>query len=280
MSDNGREDKNPWTKWYWSDWEADTGLQLCGLKAQGLWMKMLSIMARSKKKGYLLCGDKQMESKDLAKLTGETEGEINTLIGELFDHDVPSKSVDGIVYNRRMVREAELSAIRAEAGHYGGLGISKPKAKRKQTLSIDSSKVPSKDEAASASAYASSDPSSPKEEERKNLVSEVIQYLNEKSGKKFNPKSKVSAQHINARVRDGQNLEEFKRVIDVKVAKWKGDPKMDEFIRPETLFGTKMESYLNEKIISPEESASERTKRLNDETEQRYARIEKAKANV
>ena len=84
--DNGREDKNPWTKWFWADYEADIGLRACSLAAQGLWVRMLSYMARSKKKGFLLDGEKQMESKTLAKLIGEPEPLVKALIEELLSH--------------------------------------------------------------------------------------------------------------------------------------------------------------------------------------------------
>ena len=39
-------------------------------------------------------------------------------------------------------------------------------------------------------------------------------------------------------------MEDFKAVIDYKVSEWKGT-KMEDYLRPETLFGTKFESYLN-----------------------------------
>lgn len=51
-----------------------------------------------------------------------------------------------------------------------------------------------------------------------------------------------------ARVNEGFNLEDFKKVIDTKVKSWKGDNKMSAFLRPNTLFGNKFESYLNETI--------------------------------
>ena len=141
---HGREDQNPWTKWYWQDWEADTGLRASSLAAQGLWMRMLSIMARSKKKGFLLDGEKQMESKTLAKLTGEPVVAIETLTEELRRHSVFSQLTDGTIFNRRMVKESEISDIRSRAGHLGG----RPKKQNE-------SKSKSKTKAASASAYAS-----------------------------------------------------------------------------------------------------------------------------
>jgi hypothetical protein len=101
-------------------------------------MEMLSIMARSKKKGYLLDGEKQMESKTLAKIVSISIEETDRLLDELRAHGVFSESVDGIIYNRRMAREGEISEIRAEAGSHGGRpekqNESKTKAKRKQKV--------------------------------------------------------------------------------------------------------------------------------------------------
>ena len=43
-------------------------------------------------------------------------------------------------------------------------------------------------------------------------------------------------------------VDDFKTVIDKKCAEWLGNPKMEQYLRPETLFGTKFESYLNAKV--------------------------------
>lgn len=146
--ETGREDRNPWTKWFWQDWESDIGLQLCSLAAQGLWMHMLSVMARSKNKGYLLDGEKQMESKMLAKKARSTTEETIRFLEELENHNVYSITSDGIIYNRRMVREASLSKIRSDVGKLGG----RPK---KQKESKKKAKVKQDVKALSASASAS-----------------------------------------------------------------------------------------------------------------------------
>ena len=83
------------------------------------------------------------------------------------------------------------------------------------------------------------------------VIKEIIDYLNEKAGTKFRYNSKETVRHINARIKEGYTLEDFKHVVDVKVYNWKKDPKMSAFIRPQTLFGTKMENYVNEKIKKP-----------------------------
>ena len=53
---------------------------------------------------------------------------------------------------------------------------------------------------------------------------------------------------INARLNNGFSLEDFKKVIDTKTNEWKNDKTMCKYLRPETLFVTKFESYLNEVV--------------------------------
>ena len=74
---------------------------------------------------------------------------------------------------------------------------------------------------------------------------EIIEHLNQKSGKNYRYSSKATQKHIKARIKEGFTLEDFKRVIDWKVSRWIGTD-MEQYLRPETLFGTKFESYLNE----------------------------------
>ena len=83
---------------------------------------------------------------------------------------------------------------------------------------------------------------------------EIIEHLNQKSGKNYRYSSKATQKHIKARIKEGFTLEDFKRVIDWKVSKWIGTD-MEQYLRPETLFGTKFESYLNEapatRVVKP-----------------------------
>ena len=76
---------------------------------------------------------------------------------------------------------------------------------------------------------------------------EIVQYLNQKTNKNFKHTSKVTQRHIRARLAEGFTVSDFKQVIDNKCSDWLRDQKMKEYLRPETLFGTKFESYLNSK---------------------------------
>ena len=87
---------------------------------------------------------------------------------------------------------------------------------------------------------------SQKEELKENIAvfKEVIQYLNLKARTRYKGSPK-DATKVNARIKEGFKLEDFKQVIDKKTAEWSGT-NMEAYLRPETLFGTKFESYLNQ----------------------------------
>lgn len=77
---------------------------------------------------------------------------------------------------------------------------------------------------------------------------DIIEYLNTILGTSFKTSTKATKAHIKARFTEKFTLEDFKTVIDKKCKEWGSDPKMVQYLRPETLFGTKFESYLNQKI--------------------------------
>lgn len=72
----------------------------------------------------------------------------------------------------------------------------------------------------------------------------IIDYLNSKCGTSFRPQTKKTQQLVKARMAEGYTVDDFEMVIDRKSGEWKNDPKMCNYLRPETLFGTKFESYL------------------------------------
>ena len=80
------------------------------------------------------------------------------------------------------------------------------------------------------------------------IYSRVVEYLNQKTSKNFKSNSQKTQKLIHARLKEGFSLEDFQKVIDVKTKEWKNDKVMCKYLRPETLFGTKFESYLNEVV--------------------------------
>lgn len=84
------------------------------------------------------------------------------------------------------------------------------------------------------------------EGEKESIYTAVVDYLNQKAGTKYRASSAKTKTLIHARAADGFTLADFQTVIDKKCAEWIGT-EWEKFLRPETLFGTKFESYLNAK---------------------------------
>lgn len=99
----------------------------------------------------------------------------------------------------------------------------------------------------------------PDKEEDKDIDKEkeyisIVSYLNEKAGTGFKATTAKTKSAIHARLAEGFTLEDFKVVIDKKCQEWIGTD-MQKYLRPETLFGTKFEGYLNAKTGRNETNA-------------------------
>lgn len=75
---------------------------------------------------------------------------------------------------------------------------------------------------------------------------EIIDYLNKKTEKNYSHKSKANQKLIQARFNEDNAKEDFFTVIDNMVAQWKGNPKMEEYLRPKTLFSGNFDNYKNQ----------------------------------
>lgn len=75
--------------------------------------------------------------------------------------------------------------------------------------------------------------------------SEIVGYLNERTGKQYRADSGKAKRAITARWHEGYTLADFRRVVDNQLAAWGGDERMAAYLRPETLFGAKFDGYLN-----------------------------------
>lgn len=85
------------------------------------------------------------------------------------------------------------------------------------------------------------------EKEKENIpYVEIVDYLNSASKKSFKSGTKASQTFIKARWKEGHRLDDFKKVIDTKCSEWM-NTEQEQYLRPQTLFGTKFESYLNQK---------------------------------
>jgi len=112
----------------------------------------------------------------------------------------------------------------------------------------------------------------PGDESKTEFAREVLTYLNTKTGSKYLTKKigRFNLAGVTARKNEGHTLEDFQKVIDIKTAEWKGGT-MEKYLRPETLFGSKFESYLNQKNNG---TAGEQQNRINSKSNHGFHRAE------
>lgn len=84
----------------------------------------------------------------------------------------------------------------------------------------------------------------------------IIGYLNNRAGKNYSAKTKKTAQLIHKLLDNGFTVEDFERVIDIKCKQWLNNDKMNQYLRPRTLFSEKFEDYLNEAPARVQQASS------------------------
>ncbi|KIL50604.1 conserved phage C-terminal domain-containing protein [Jeotgalibacillus soli] len=75
---------------------------------------------------------------------------------------------------------------------------------------------------------------------------EIIAYLNTIAEKDYMINTKHTKQLIVERFEEGFTLEDFKKVIRIKTAEWLDHEQFKHYLRPKTLFGENVETYLQQ----------------------------------
>ncbi len=105
--------KKPSLQFYPGDWRKDPTVMCLSLAARGLWFEMLMLMHESPRRGYL-----DLTEQQLSRSVGSTPAEVRRVLKELEQAGTFSREA-GVIFNRRMVRDDDLSAKRSAAGKIG-----------------------------------------------------------------------------------------------------------------------------------------------------------------
>jgi len=229
----------PYFPLYVQDFLTDEKLNECSAESVGVYIKIMCVMHKSKEYGSILL--KQKDKQDtkqefftcldfaykLVKHLPYQRNVVCSAIEELVEEDV--LQIDGNkLSQKRMVKDNEISLIRAKSGRKGG-----------KVTQFAKAKVEAKIEASTEYEYEY-------ENEYVNCKSCIVNYLNLVCGTKYRIDNKKTVSLINARFKERYCVEDFKKVIDIKFKEWGNNFEMVKYLRPETLFGTKFESYLNQ----------------------------------
>lgn len=108
--------------WFWSDWLGDQAVRRLTPAERGVWIDLIGLAAVAQPIGYV-CDDRgtPLTDSEIARVTnaGSAE-EVAKLIAGILEKGAASRDRTGRIYNRRMVRDAELRRKRSEAGKLGG----------------------------------------------------------------------------------------------------------------------------------------------------------------
>lgn len=128
--------RKPWIKWFTRDWRSNAKLRMCSYGARGLWADMISLMAEAERFGFLIINGVVPTCRQLSGLLGGTEKEVAKLRTELGDANVysvtgeampediraliPPDMPDGVIFSRRMVKDAAKAERDRQNGKGGG----------------------------------------------------------------------------------------------------------------------------------------------------------------
>ena len=111
---------DPWMKFYTSDWRSDPRLKMCSPGARGMWIEMICLMHEATPYGHLLIHGQPPNEAQLASLTGIPSAELHDLVAELERFGVFSRTKEGVIYSRKLVRMASEAAKARKNGKRGG----------------------------------------------------------------------------------------------------------------------------------------------------------------
>jgi len=93
---------------------------MCSRAARSLWVDLIGLMHDAEPYGHLLINGKPPTTKQLAAILGDSEKELKNLLVELENAGVFSKTEDGVITSRRMVRDEKKALEDAKNGKRGG----------------------------------------------------------------------------------------------------------------------------------------------------------------
>lgn len=210
------------------------------------WFKLLCMAGKQNNSGVFLMGKIAYTDKMLATIFRMKESTVQMAL-RVFEEFGMVEIIDGVITIPNWNKHQSLDAYekRKERDRIYQAG---KRAERKQLIekSADKSSDSSSDKSSDVGSL-EEDKERERDKDKDIIYTSIIDYLNAVCGTAYRASSAKTRSLIHARLAEGFTENDFRKVIDKKHCEWGNDPKMVKFLRPETLFGTKFESYLNQK---------------------------------
>jgi len=204
-----------------------------------VWFKLLCLAGKQNNSGVFMMGQIAYTDQMLATIFRMKES-IVTMALQTFKQFGMIEIIDGVITIPNWDKHQTLDAYEKKKERDR---LYQQERRERQRLLVQKS---SDSQAIESSDVAVSEEDKEKEDRNKIYIS-IVEYLNQKAGTKYKASSKKTQTCIHARLSEGFTPDDFKTVIEKKCAGWIGT-EWEKYLRPETLFGTKFEAYLNEKV--------------------------------
>jgi hypothetical protein len=103
-----------------SKWMAEKKLKLCSRGARSLWLDILCLMHDATPRGHLMVDELVPTPAQLAAMLGDAESSVASWLDELERFGVFSRTAEGVIYSRRMVRDTAAHVAGRKNGKLGG----------------------------------------------------------------------------------------------------------------------------------------------------------------
>ena len=204
-----------------------------------VWFKLLCLAGKQNNSGVFMMGRIPYTDKMLATIFRMKETTV-TMALNTFEQFGMVELVDGVITIPNWGKHQNLDQLESKKEYMRNYMAEYRQKQKALTEGKPNCKTNSKANVSQADIEEDKDI-----DKEKDYIS-IVSYLNEKAGTNFKATTAKTKSAINARLAEGFKVEEFKTVIDKKCKEWIGT-EMQKYLRPETLFGTKFEGYLNAK---------------------------------
>ena len=217
-----------------------------------VWFKLLCLAGKQNNSGVFMMGRVAYTDRMLAAIFRMKESTV-TLALNTFEDFGMIEIIDGVITIQNWDKHQTLDAYEKKKER-DRLYQQERREKQKLLVQESSDSLPTNrlTVAKKSLPVVVSEKDKEKEEDKKIYIT-IVDYLNQKAGTNYRASTKKTQTCIHARLEEGFTIDDFRTVIDKKCADWLNDAKMAQFLRPETLFGTKFESYLNAKVIKQQQ---------------------------
>lgn len=110
----------PHVKWYGRDWLGDPLLRMVGPAERGVWIDLLSAMMLAEPFGHLAVKGRPMTDLEASRLIGVDETTYKGILYRLEEAGIPSRTEEGVLYSRRLVRDYKRFMCGKISGKKGG----------------------------------------------------------------------------------------------------------------------------------------------------------------